>query len=469
MKKIILIILALFISLQAKAYDPKIDELAKEKLPAIEEPDIHIKTLDNGIKIYYMQSRELPIFKISSFFKVGILNEKYEERGFTNFFLSSWRNGGTDKLSSHDVDERLEFLASRISAGTAMELTHFKMVTLMQNLKESFDIYVDLLRKPGFEEDRMEIIRKNILNGIKRRNENPMGIATREFKQGLFGEKSPYAWMSSPDTIGKMSRDQFQQFYKSAVTPKRMYIAATSPLDFDEFLKLIKDKLGDWKNEVPELDVPKKLKKEWEKSTSFIQKEGNQSSILIGHFGERRFNKDKYKMILANEMLGGATFGSKLGNRIRTELGLAYSVSSIFDFSSDYGIFAMVTQTKSESTVQTIQEMVKILKNMVIGKTFTEEELKLAKERILNRLVFEYSDPFHIVQSRLSYDYHGYPPGYLKIYQKEIEKVKLEDIKAVIGKYMQPEKLKIMLVGDKSKIKDLDKLDGLKELPLDWE
>ena len=150
-------------------------------------------------------------------------------------------------------------------------------------------------------------------------------------------------------------------------------------------------------------------------------------------------------------------------------MGFVYNVSCQFGFGTDYGTFQIVTSTKSSTTTETLKEIIRVLKTIVEEKNITEVELKFAKERILNRLIFEYESLFHVVEKEVQYDYFGYPPHYLEIFQKEIEKVSLQDIVSVLEKYFFPDKLKITLVGEKSKVPDLKTWDDLIEIPLDEE
>lgn len=451
------------------ATDPMVAQLTKTKLPVLEEPAIDIKTLPNGMKVYYLQDTELPVFRMDIYFEAGTVFETKAQRGWTGIFMSAWRTGGTKTRTPDQVDEELDFLSAGIDGDAGLELSNFGVTCLQKDTTKVLELYFDLLFHPAFNKDRVELIKKNIIDSIQRRNEDPMDIAIREFSQSLYGQDSPFAWKSTNETVSAVTVETLEAFYKSNIAPDRAWIAASSPLPFEDFLKLLDPYVSKWTPKLPKKQFPADLKKEWTNSVEFIQKEGNQSSIVLGHFGDKRFNPEKYKIILADEVLGGSTFGSKLGDRIRTDLGLAYSIRSNFGFDRDLGAFRIFTQTKSESTVQTVNEIKKIFSDLIVNQSISQAELDSARERILNRLVFEYDVPFNIVTMRVNYDYNGYPPNYLKYYQKQIESVTLEQINAVLKDYLFPDKLKILIVGDRSKIPNLAELGEVKELPLDLE
>jgi zinc protease len=463
-------IILMFFVLDAKAVDTKIPELEKKKLPEVQIPKINIKTLPNGIKIYYLKDTELPVFQMNVYFdEVGALYEEKSERGLNSIFMNAWRSGGSKKYTPDAFDEKLAFTAASISASSGSEYSSLKMGCLQKDTNETLDLFFDVLRNPLFNADRLDVFKKAVLNSISQRNEKAISVAGREFMQSLYGEDSPLAWSAIKETIQPIDGKMLKQYYQDNIALNRMRIAGSSPLEFDEFLALIDPYLKGWSKKREKKPYPTKVKKEWKKSTEFIHKPGNQSAIIIGHFGEKRFTPDKFKLVLANEILGGTTFGSKLGDRIRTDLGLAYSINSNFGFGTDYGAFTVMTQTKSESTVNTIEEIQKIITKMVDEEDVTQAEIDLAKERIINRLIFEYDSPFNIVVMELNYNYHGYPPNYLQVYQRELAKVTLKDVKSTLKKYFFPNQLKTMIVGDKTKIQNIEKLGEVANRPLDFD
>lgn len=469
--KYILILLTLFLipAIDANAADPIVEKLQDQDLPQIKEPDIEIVTLSHGVLLYYLQDEELPIMRIQSYFQVGKLHETYDERGLAGVFFLNWRSGGSLNWPAQELDEKLEFLAANISTNLDAELSSIKMTSLLKDADEVLPIYFDVMQNPVFDEERLQVNLNKAISSIPRRNEDPYSIASREFSQSLLGEKSPYAWLSNESTLKKITSNRLKDFHKKYIGQNGMMIAASSPLSRKEFVKKIEPYISRWKTDNKIAAEPKALKKEWQPSIELIDRNVNQSALVLGHFGEKRTNPDKFALILANEILGGSTFGSRLGDRLRTDLGYTYGVRSGFGFDRDYGVFKIVMQTKTETTLKSIQEIKSILKSMLEEKPITKEELKLAKERILNRLIFELSSPYQIVNRRLVYDHNGYPPKYLEIFQKKLSAVTLEEVRSVVSQYFFPDRLKIMIVGNKADLTDLKTLGPVTDRPLDLE
>ena len=185
----------------------------------------------------------------------------------------------------------------------------------------------------------------------------------------------------------------------------------------------------------------------------FIDKEDvNQSNVQIVGLGVDRRNPDVPAIAVMNEILGGG-FGSRLFQKVRTQLGLAYAVGGGFGLEYDHpGTFDVEVLTKSASTV----DATKAAEAEIAGlntKPFTEAELKRAKDDILNSFLFRYDTRDKILDERERLEFYGYPADYLETYQAALEKVTLADVTAAAKKYIHPDKLAILVVGNGPQIK----------------
>ncbi|EKD50154.1 MAG: peptidase M16 protein [uncultured bacterium] len=383
--------------------------------------------------------------------------------------MNAWRTGGTQGLTPSELDAKLDMMAAQITPQAGQELSFLTLKCLQKDVTRALPLFFDLLRQPRFDPERLQVIKKNKITAIQRRNESSLEIASREFLQGLYGPDSPYAWQYTEQTIAPIDTKMLLDFHARHVAPRQLIIASTSPDPADEFWSRIKPHVAEWNHNVPDAVPPKPIEKEWTPGWAVVQKDDSQSAIVMGHFGEKRFNPDKYKIILANEILGGSTFGSRLGKRLRTELGLVYSLGSSFGLGTDYESFRISTRTNAAKTLTVVNEIKNIVTEMVNRHDITDGELAAAKERILNRLVFDFEQPFKIVTGRVLYDHYGYPPNYVALYQKKIEEVTLSEINAVLGTYFFPDRFRVMIVGDLARMPDLNDKESVVEIPLDWE
>jgi zinc protease len=194
---------------------------------------------------------------------------------------------------------------------------------------------------------------------------------------------------------------------------------------------------------------------------SFIDKEDvNQSSVEIVGLGTDRHNPDVPKLALMNDILGGG-FASRLIQKVRTELGLAYEVGGGYGFAYDHpAAFRVGVITKSASTVDATRATLDEIARLTTTD-FTQAELDRAKDNILNSFLFRYDTRDKVLAESVRLEFYGYPANYLETYQDALKKVTLADLNAAARKYIHPDRLAVLVVGNGPEIKP-----GLDELNL---
>ncbi len=171
----------------------------------------------------------------------------------------------------------------------------------------------------------------------------------------------------------------------------------------------------------------------------------------MGHLGVDKNNPDIYALQVMNFILGGGGFESRLMSEVRTRNGLAYNVFSSFYPGRRFpGVFMAETETRADSTAKTISLMESIIKGMT-EKPVTDSELKQAKQSIISSFIFAFTSSASVVDRKATLEYYGYPDGYLENYRDNISKVTKDDVLRVARKYLRPDKMKMVIVGDESK------------------
>ncbi len=181
------------------------------------------------------------------------------------------------------------------------------------------------------------------------------------------------------------------------------------------------------------------------------RKDIGQSVIRMGDLGIDKNNPDLYAVRIMDYVLGGG-FTSRLTQEIRSNQGLAYNVDSHFDIGRQFiGTFVAETETKSQSTIKATNLMRDIIAGMTKAPV-TDEELKLAKDFMINSFIFGFTRPDTIVNQRVRLEYFDYPAGYLENYRDNLAKVTKEDVLRVAKKYLHPERMVLVVVGDEKKL-----------------
>lgn len=424
----------------------------KLKFPPLkfEPPKAEERTLSNGIKVILVENHELPTFQMALWVRGGYQNESLDKIGLGGLFQSVMREGGTKSRKPDALNQELESMAATVETWVNEEAAGMRCSSLKKYMDQTLDLFCDVLFNPVFSEDKLRQRKQESIEGIRRRNDRPRPIATREFRTSLYGSKHPSGWRTEPETINAITRSDLVSFHKKYFIPKGAMISASGDFNTDEFMKKLEKLLGGWTGEAPKMSAPAQVKKEFKRRVILVEKEVAQSTIRIGHLGLKRHNPHRYAYIVLNEILGGASFTSRFVREIRSRRGLAYSVWSYFTEGRDYGMILGGGQTKAESTAQTIELMLQMMKE-ITEKPVTDQELTLAKQSIINSFVFRFDSLARVVRQQLHLKYYGYPDDYLQNYTRKIESVTKEDVLRVAGKFLHPEQTVILVVGNSKK------------------
>jgi zinc protease len=211
---------------------------------------------------------------------------------------------------------------------------------------------------------------------------------------------------------------------------------------------MINDTFGDWvvDNPIPETTVANPSQNLTEGVFLVDQPQLTQSNILLGHLGGELSNPDYPTLSVINGILNG--YGGRLYNQVRSQQGLAYSVYGFWRAAYDYpGFFVAGGQTKSETTIDFIESVFKEIERLR-SEPITEAELDYAKQSILNSFVFKFENPSQTLSRLMTYEYYGYPDDFIFKYQKGVKETTREDVLRVAKKYLQPNQIVTLIVGN---------------------
>jgi zinc protease len=415
--------------------------------------------LKNGIVVFLQEDHELPFVSGSVLIPGGSREETDASKtGITDLYGEAWRTSGTVKMDGDAMDDFLEMRAAHIETVGDVDSTAVSWDSLKGDSDQVFDLAMDLLFHPKFNAEKLQLAQQQLATGIVRRNDEEGVIAGREAEKLVYGINGPYTRQPELATIGAVTLADLQAWHDK--TLKGKLIVGISG-DFDPVAMEAKVRTAfESLPQVQALPLRNDVFPGPKPGVYFIDKEDvNQSNVEIVGLGTDRHNPDVPTISVMNEILGGG-FGSRLFQKVRTELGLAYAVGGGIGASYDHtGAFKAEVLTKSPSTVDATRAALAEIAGLN-AKPFTEDELKRAKDNILNSFLFQYDTKDKILDERERLEFYGYPADYLETYKAGIEKVTLADLTAAAKKYVHPDKLAILVVGNGPEIKPgLDQLN----------
>jgi zinc protease len=408
------------------------------------EPDRVV--FENGMVVYLLEDHELPLVSMTATMRTGSWLDPADKIGLASLTGSVMRTGGGGGLSAEQVDEELEQFAGGLGISIGRQSGSASLDVLSKDLKRGLQIFTGLIRTPAFEPARVELAKLQAIEGIRRRQDNPGAIVGREFGKLLYGEDHPSAWESSIGSITRITRDDLVAFHRETIHPNGMIVGVTGDFDTSAMLALLRDVFGDWKKgevpvlkiaDVPQSQAPKPI-------VRFVNKETSQTHLRLGHLSIKQHDPDYVSLAIANDILGGSSFRSRLFNDVRTKRGLAYSVGSRLNTGvHDQGVWLMRAETKLPSTQEVIARFVANMERMRT-ELVTDNELAEAKEAYVNSFVFSFGSPSAIVGRLIELEYDGLPKDFLQQVRARVVALTKEEILAAAKKHFNPERLTIV-------------------------
>lgn len=458
MKKFIYIVTALVLcAALSKAQTPTAKSPGSKTLSSLSAAPIQLTipeigkevkrvALDNGVVLYLYENHRLPLFNVSVMIRCGSIFDAKEKAGLSGLVGSVMRTGGSTTISGDSLNILMEFIGGSLETSVGLESGSANLSVLAKDQKLGLGLLADLLRHPAFPEDKLELAKSDAKNQIKRRNDDPNGIANRYFSNTLYGDH-PYGRITDWTTVKAITVADLHDYHTRFFVPNNLMIGISGDFDSNALLDQVKALFGDW----PKAAEPQPAYPPVEVTTHpgvyLIPKDINQAYINIGQLGITRDNPDRYAIQLMNYILGGGSFTSRLTSRVRSDEGLAYRTGSQFDVGSrDLGTFNAYCQTKAATAHKAIDIIMEEIRR-IHKEGVTADELKEAKDATVNRLVFNFDTPGKIVRNLISLEYDGWPADFYKSYLDNYRKVTLDDIKRVAAQYLTPDKMSFVVVG----------------------
>jgi zinc protease len=447
---VLTVLLSFTIRLPAIADTPKhYTELELPPLPEIQLPEYDRYELDNGMVVYLLENRDLPLINGTALIRTGSRFEPANKVGLAELTGGIMRSGGTKNHPADELNLILEQKAASVETVIDSTTGSASFSTLTEDLDTVLPLFAEVLRQPAFAPDKFAIAKKQLQGSISRRNDDPGDIASREFDKIIYGQESPYARTIEYKTLNNISRQDAINFHQTYIRPENMILGIVGDFNSEQMIQKVQDSFGDWQlnTPAPQLETPSASQKSTQGLFVVNRPELTQSNIFIGHIGGQFDSPDYAAMSVLNGVLNG--FGGRLFNQVRSRQGLAYSVYAAWSPSYDFdGLFIAGGQTQTNNTVPFIKSVTSEIEKLRI-QPVTKKELDNAKESILNSFVFNFENPSQTLSRLMRYEYFDYPEDFIFAYQGKVANTTQEDILQAAQKYIQPDNLVTLVVGNK--------------------
>ncbi|MCB0322159.1 MAG: insulinase family protein [Bdellovibrionales bacterium] len=403
--------------------------------------------LPNGLTVLYYYNDELPQMRGTMYFPGGSLTDYSGVPGLLEATGNQMREGSIEGVSPQALDKRLDDLAASIESGFGDEYGSVGFYSLEEDFPEVFKLFTAVIRKPAFDASRLKLWQQLANEAIRRRRDAPDTMANMAFADLVYGPDSQFAKVASPESVAKVTRREMQKMHRLFVRPDGAYLAISGSIPRKQVEPMIQQAFGDWPRGVEQRPPLPELRHSVEPGIYLLQRDFDQATIIIGHRGPPRHIPDVYPLKIFNQLFGHSGFGSVLFNRIRSQLGLAYSVyGGVFPGTVE-GLFQIAMGTRVNQAPTAIRTALEITKEAEQASP-PEDDFVDAKAAVTRSFVFRFADPAFVVNRVAILELLGFPPGYDQQYLDRIAEVSPEAVREAAAKWIAPEDVVIVVVGN---------------------
>jgi zinc protease len=408
--------------------------------------------LENGMVLLLSERHEIPMVTVAMAIKAGALDEPADKPGLASL-TASLLTQGTAKRTASQINREIDFIGGSLGVSGGEDFASANLRTLTKDIRTGFDLLSDVLMNPVFDQKEIDRKVKEMLAAIRQQKDEPEVIAREAFTKAVFG-KHPYGTVNDDVAafLPKVTRQEMAEFYQRRYGPNNCVVAVVGDITEAETVALMNEYFKGWKRaeaKAGEHPRPPAIKRTIVRK---LDKNITQANIAIGHVGISRGDPDYYAVSVMNYILGGGGFSSRLMDNVRDNRGLAYDVHSLFMAQKEPGAFRVWTQTKSESANEAIAEIFKELKR-IRTEPVSDKELTDAKAYLTGSFPLRMDTYAKIANILIAAETYGLGLDYPDRYPSLINAVTEEDVMRVAKRYIDPDRMVVVVLGSQEKIK----------------
>jgi zinc protease len=422
-------------------------------LPArdIAFPHYELQTLPNGLQVVAVLHHEQPVVSMRMLVRAGTAHDPKGKLGLAHLLASLLDQGvaGSNPRTAAEMNDAIDFIGGEMGAGAGTDWTMLNVTVMKDSFETGLRMLSDMSRYPAFEANEIERQRQQMVSGLQVSLQDPEYVANSVFDRLVYGFH-PYGMPDSgtPETLGALTRDDLVAFHRRYFAPNNAILAVVGDLTADEAFAAAKKVFGDWeKRDLPAdhfVDPPDPTRR-----VVVVDKpDAVQTEVRVGHIGIARNHPDYMALNMAIRILGGEG-SNRLHQVLRTQRGLTYGAQASFDTLKETGDFEAQTNTRSDATGEVLRLIVDEFWRLQRERV-SEVELIDAKAYLAGSFPLTIETPGSIAMQVVTVLFYGLPVDQLQNFRERVNAVSVDDVQRVAQKYLRPDRLSIVLVGNAS-------------------
>jgi zinc protease len=418
-------------------------------------PEIHRATLDNGLKVWTVEHRQVPLVAVLALVPAGASADPPDRPGLAAI-TGDMLDEGSGERSALDVHEALGRIGAQLDLDVGHDATVLGLTTLERHLDRGLELVRDMLVRPRFEQREFDRVRDLRLNRLLQMKDMPPALADRAFTQLLY-RNHPYGHLpigSESSLRGLMIRD-ISQFHRRAYVPAQTTVIAVGDAPHGALTAAVARAFEGWRAESPEPiadpdTFPAALPPV--SRLALVHRGGAaQSELRVGHVALSRRSPDYHGALVANMVLGGQ-FVSRINMNLREDKGYTYGVRTVFEFRRAPGPFVLHASVQADATADALREAVGEIRAIRGDRPVTRQELELGRASLTRGYPRSFETADQVARAAAQLSLYGLPDDYFTNFVPKVLSLHEDEITAIAAKHIDPARLLTVVVGDREKV-----------------
>lgn len=416
-------------------------------------PRLDTRTLPNGLKVVVAESHRVPMVTLRMAVQAGSVQEPQELPGLASA-AASQMTAGTEQYTSLQLREAAENLGGSVGVSAGDDFATVSASALSENAGPLIELLADVLLYPTFPENELNIYKGMTLQQLVVQRQSPAFLANEQIAKALYGAHAYGVVAPTPAAINALTRDKLLAFYKEHYTPTGAVLVVVGDIQPAEVFHAVEKALGGWSGRGTAASAPPAFPTLEARHLYLVNRPGSvQSNIILGNLALKRDDPDYYALALANAILGGSGFNSRLFANVREKQGFAYDARSALSPRALAGDITASAQTRTDVTAPALTEMLKEVER-IRTEPVGDAELQAVKNFVNGTFVLSLDLQSGLADRLLTQEAYHLPADYLTTFRDKINALTVADIQRVAQKYLHPDRAAIVVVGDADKLRD---------------
>jgi zinc protease len=415
--------------------------------------------LSNGLTVLYSERPGLPLVAANLVLHAGSGVNPVEHPGLASMTARMLQQGTTTR-SALQIADRAADLGATLNSGAGTDSTGVSTRALSRSFPEALELLADVALHPSFPKEEMERVRSERLTGIVQERDEPFSLAFRVVAAALFGPHHTYGYPDSGTTesIKGMSREDLLHFWQQNYYPDDAALIVTGNISLAALKPLLEKQFGAWKQGKAAVATTGSAEATDAKLILVDRPGAPQTTLWCFSLGTARATPDYAPIEVMNTDLGGL-FSSRINMNLREAHGYTYGAGSFFNYHRAPGPFIVFSDVRTDVTAPATTEVFNELRRMRETQ-MTPAELILSQDSIARSLPGRFERGTEAAASFAELFTYDLPLDYYSNFPERINAVTIEQAQAMAQKYIHPEKMIVLAVGDRGKIEaDMKKLN----------